>query len=99
MKIANDIRAILTQDNWIKGTYAQDRHGNEVSSFSLYACKFCLGGACLSLHEKYSSLERETFYAAIRDHIGKGIAEFNDDPNTTWDDIDQLLKHIETLRD
>ena len=77
MKITNDIRSILNQDNWIKGSYAQDINGNKVSAVDPTACKFCLSGACFRLHLKTMHIPQERHFMMLFINIQENQSVFS----------------------
>lgn len=106
LTIVREMRDILIDpDRWTKHTWARNTNDTPVSTIGQPACKWCLLG-CLEC-VAYKHL-RDPAYAnsyslthdAITAHLPKGvrISVYNDDPDTTHQDIINLLDTvIETL--
>jgi hypothetical protein len=82
--------------HWHKGTLYQNEFGERCQIDQ--ACSFCLVGAVQKAHNKYGIPIPNTLNS-IRDNItkytgqkGPIIAKFNDDPDTTHEDIIKILE-------
>jgi len=84
---------LSSEDKWTKGFYAKDAEGHPVETYHPDACSFCLVGAVLVCGP--SSSERNTImkalYQALTGSYGE-VPKFNDDPETTFEDIVSLVK-------
>jgi hypothetical protein len=85
---------------WTKGAYARDVHGTTVKIGDPSACQFCLMGAVyLALRELDISQRNEGASMLIHDirtrlsspSKGLMVADFNDAPETTHQDVMNLL--------
>lgn len=79
-------------DKWCKGNFAKDKDGNCVGHHDENAVRWCLLGGCLKcLGTKTLNLDLKTLNDLIAERTGKSITAFNDDPNTTFNDILEVL--------
>lgn len=100
------VQDILTgPEKWVKGNYAVDKYGSSVSCNDKNADAFCLVGA---INLCYYNDNIDIYIKIVKtvvDEIYKikgmenstdidltNIVNFNDDPGTTFEDIDKLIK-------
>jgi hypothetical protein len=79
-------------ENWIKGDYAKDLGGNSVCSDSYSAVCWCILGAIgddtLEGNEEVIHHTLKTLQALTPAY---SVPDFNDDPNTTYEDVIRVL--------
>ncbi len=89
----------LAKDKWCKGTDARDRFGLRVPFDDATACCWCLSGAVWKMTgtvEQVNELSQK-IQAALEwwlDRRGKplvGFVSFNDNIDTTWADLQEML--------
>lgn len=97
-----DVNAILAKvyetfnnpDAWCQGHFAIDKHGCPVSALSADACRFCLMGAVRRAAFKVYP-GKQGVYTAVHNKLhaagGRWPEEINDAPDTTIEDIRQLI--------
>lgn len=84
-----------TPSRWCKGSLARSSTGEEVQPRGTKAAKFCLVGA---VYRVYPPTKRWRVEEELSHSIGKvtgrarDIVEFNDDMETTFEDIRKVLK-------
>ena len=99
LEILQRTRARLDKpENWIQGRAAMSKHDLGVFPTSLYACKWCLGGAIsCELGKEARSINKPYFFqqliiGIIADKIGhRSVVRWNDDAERTHKDILELL--------
>jgi hypothetical protein len=95
-------------DKWIKGCIAQDRDGDSCDYSSPRAYSFCLVGAyhhlvsknvldCKIYKDWATAIEVVAAPRRRPDLRDRSIVDFNNDPNTTFDDIKAVLQ--ETIKE
>lgn len=91
----------LLRKGWTKGCYAEDEEGNTVTIGSPKACRFCAIGATIRAaagSESNFIEELDQFAPLLTRALRRlrpndaripyyGIADFNDDPDTTLEDV------------
>ena len=88
LKKARDL--ISTPDKWTKGAVARDRHGFAVEPYAQMAVCWCSVGAL----ERAVGANLNVYYAAfavLRKQHDESVVSFNDDPNTTHQDVLDLF--------
>ena len=83
------------ESKWIKGRFAVDSDGNMVSTNDPSACRFCLEGAiyrCCRGPGLGQILNRVDIRTRAKGY--NSIPAFNDDENTTFEDIKTLLNEV-----
>ncbi len=80
-------------DKWCKRQLAEDKNGNWCSPNDERAVRWCLLGGCMKC------LGFETLRDVIRERTGQPITIFNDAPDTTFDDILEVLQEWEQRND
>ena len=96
------VKDLLTRENWIKGCYAKNLHGEPISPESQHACKWCLVGALQRCYPANKS-EYETIVPKIQDYLKlKGfesfilpISSWNDKFETTFEDVIKLANDLD----
>lgn len=74
---------------WTKGAYARNKYNTIVSFENPSATCFCLAGGLLSVYEGIDYFRAiNSLYKGCRLRLSK----FNDDPSTTIEDIQELVK-------
>lgn len=102
-KILIRAKQILTENKWIKGVYAEDKDGNEVSARSEHACGFCIGGSIIKAHHEIAPQHEITNHevmAFVEEYIinttanpAISVADHNDHVISTKEEaIDTLTK-------
>lgn len=94
---ASKIKQVLSsEDKWTRGHFARNSNGEPCSIQGDYATCFCLMGACNKAIKLYC---HDLLLHAVEKYSGKfrPIAEFNDDPETTFQDIQNVLNIMEEL--
>lgn len=88
------IRELLADKaRWCRGAYARDCTDETVSLLDPRACKWCLAGAVYITYGPGSvAVEKVSAELLRRLEPSKGIAVFNDSPETTHADILALLE-------
>jgi hypothetical protein len=81
-------------DKWCKGANALSESGASVNDSSPGACKWCVNGA---LRKCYPTIdERSPLYNKIwLETNGLFIAEWNDAPERTWQEVHDLLVKLD----
>jgi len=84
----------LTKERWTKGTFARDATDMPVPYMSDTAYKFCVAGTLyrLGLEFKEVRLLGELALLLFPERKIQVLVEFNDHPDTKWEDIQTLLK-------
>ena len=78
---------LAKKENWTKGDSARDQNGEPVAILSEDAVSFCIYGACVRCN-----VDREKLRIIIKAHGFRSMEKFNDDPNTTHDDVLSVLQ-------
>ena len=91
----SDARKLIEKpENWTKGAHARDAAGESVDYDSLAALSFCASGALEKVHKDYGSVIWTKAYSALLKSIPNeylDVADYNDDPETTHEDILRLF--------
>lgn len=90
MKISD----ILTDESkWTKKTFARNNSGHRVKATDPNAVRFCLFGAADRASQIDPANNQIHLLSMAEAELGgKSISEFNDDPKTTFADIQAFLK-------
>ena len=92
---------LIDEDHWTQGHYAVDEHGFDTDPNDDQACAFCLHGAMLRViadHEfddaYYGRMVTELEVALDHQFGSHGtlIVDFNDDSDTTFDDVVTVVR-------
>jgi hypothetical protein len=86
------IRELLSgPEKWCKGAFARTAWGNTIDSADPGAISFCLIGAVNHCYP-WPSPQNQKVKTALRQRLTKELMNFNDIPETTFADIQALLK-------
>lgn len=77
-------------ERWTKYYFARDVNNERVFFESEAASCFCLAGACKRL-----KLKDEKIVQICHKVPGMNIAAFNDNPDTTFEDIQKVIKELD----
>lgn len=75
---------------WTRKQYARDNKGYPVMTRDPYATSFCLAGGLIRLYDNLD--ERDKNEAKLRQVTGRSLTAFNDDPATTIQDIQRVVR-------
>lgn len=88
------VRDLLTDESkWTKGVFASTANGRRAAFCESDAVRFCLLGAitrCYPYTERHVAIDRVASQLS-----GRGIAEWNDDKNTTFADVRSLVEKLD----
>jgi hypothetical protein len=82
---------LSSPEKWTQQAYAKTKHGIATSSSDPDAFCFCLLGA---VHKCYSIDEIGYINQKIQRNIEGAIAEWNDDPTRTFEEVKQLVESL-----
>lgn len=88
---------ISNPKNWTQGMFARDEYGTPVPSISENACSWCSAGAVIKVANNiYVAI---SLFALLEKSISRAIAPFNDNPESTHEDIMNMFdKAIELAK-
>lgn len=84
-------------DKWCKGNLAVNKSNEPVMEDEKSACKWCLIGALYKCYSDSTQIVLDTEYLLskkLRVDINE-IEVWNDDPNTTYEDVIKLCKELD----
>lgn len=84
VKILENVKKLFSKDgSWIRGSYALDDEGRQVSIGNRKACKFCLSGALwriISEHNTYYIISKVILdCSVVKSSLSDNIVSLNDD--------------------
>ena len=87
------IKELLSSpDKWCKKSYARKKDGSSTFPFENDAVSFCLWGAIIRCYEiNHQQIIKEK----IRQEIVRDIAVWNDDCETTFEDVKELVEKLD----
>ena len=96
--VLKKVREII-ENGWTQGSYARNQNGYSVAETSSDACCWCLSGALWKLDDSHdTSQARQLLEEGCQKNGFNGIATFNDYPQTTKQDVLNLIDSVmETL--
>ena len=98
------ISQILNDETkWTKSYDAVDKYGNPIGPCSHNACKWCLAGVVIKMTGvrslpillKLAKAAAKLFPERGGLNFYYNISEFNDHPDTTFEDVQQVIKEFE----
>src|ERR1700686_449534 len=93
LAIVRKIKEILSSpEKWTQGYIAKDTHGKAVSTKDENAVCFCLIGATRKADPDFHYMTAHVFMPVRIEFATRGISTWNDDPERTYEDIEELLK-------
>lgn len=103
LRYARDV-ALADESQWTRGSFARDAKEKEVSPTDPTARSFCTWGANLHANTALGlrvAYKADTALEAVLDRKAYGCAaDFNDDPDTTYEDVISLFdRAIKSLED
>ena len=100
LKTLKYMRDNWSKDQWIKNVLAKNKQGSTTHPNSKNAVSHCLLGKLYSVETNQYSRDHiiDVFNKVIRKHMKHAtcIASFNDFPETTWADIQNVIKEAIT---
>ncbi len=76
---------------WARGYYARDARGGATDHDSPYAVCWCLLGGIRKCYPKQTIQKANELHAVTMKRYQKGVADFNDDVRTTFDEVRGVL--------
>lgn len=94
--LLKDVYELLSMpENWCQGALATDIDGYDVAPCDPYACRWDIAGAVYYVGWTYDrhvrKLALESIERVTRQGYDTDIQTFNDSPNTTHDDVVEVL--------
>lgn len=89
MKVKN---LLSNPDKWTQGEFARTHNGFGVSYSHPDAVRWCLLGA---IDVCYPPNERGNIYKRLRDNVETSLVGFNDNKNTTFEDVKNLVTELD----
>jgi hypothetical protein len=88
VRVLEEARRLLLEKGWTQGTFARDRKGDAIEFDSPRAACFCTSGAIMRVGESPDRSAEFYAFRALRKFLGdQTIAEWNDDPRRTREDV------------
>ena len=79
-------KLLANSENWTKGSYSVDNHGDSVGLSDPSATSFCIVGACMRCGVFSDKLEQIIVARGFT-----SLENFNDHPSTTHEDVLSVL--------